>query len=212
MQFEITEGINAFFAGHLARKPTQLELQKLHDEFTVDFEGMVAHANKTGVTYKALLISTLVDKYEQEIQEETEAFNLQTQFTSRATVALDALVQLKTITEAILDSDQSEVIMDAISATPDLKVTLLEPMMLKLYMDDVFKTSHDIYLKGLVKRKDPTLTAVGDDDKPWFSEIKDTGRVTVDLVKRVRKIFNPSLVDVRDGKRIVELVLEGKIK
>lgn len=211
MQKEIVAVIEKFFAEHVGRQLVEGELQKIHDDYVGDYEGMLAHAEANGETFDTVLMRNMQHHFKDQIAASASEFQLKLNFEIAAKLVATSIAKFKQSVEDIVASDHCGAVLTALS-DGDGKVTLLEPAMLKMWLDDSLKSCHDAYLKDLVKRKDPTLTAVASDDQAWFQRIKEDGRVTVDSVKRVRELFHPALVSVLDGRRIIELVLEGKIK
>lgn len=211
MQIEIESAIREFFNEYLSRKPTEAEVLELHDEYTRDYEGMVEHANKAGLTYNTLIKRCLIDAFAEEIQQENDSYKLYLEFINASTLLEAAITKFKESAEAILKSPHTGKVVDMVSSNTDLKVTVLEPQLLKVFLDDAFKACNDATLKEMVLRKDPTLSKKGSDNVAWFPAIGIDDRVTVTAIKRVREIFNPALVSIQEGKRIVEMVLDGTI-
>lgn len=92
------------------------------------------------------------------------------------------------------------------------RVTLLEPLVLQVRLQEALAVAADISLIDYVNRKDPLRKLKNEAGVSWFFPTQSTGHVTVDAIKAVRECLDHRMIDIRDGKRICELIVKGLIK
>ncbi len=119
---------------------------------------------------------------------------------------------LKANMEAISQHEDIGKILSELNEVDERRVTLLEPMLLQIRLKEVLDISHDVYLIDYVNRKDPKRGLLTENAVSWFGPTKESGRVTVDALKAIRECLDHRLLDIKDAKRIGELIIEGKIK
>lgn len=115
-----------------------------------------------------------------------------------------------TLNAIMLDENRDEII-ESLNELDERKVTLLEPAMLKIRLQEALDLCADLTLIEYVNRRDPSRLAHTSGGINWFVAAKTPGRVTVDAIKAIRECLDPRYVSIAEGKRICELILEGKI-
>jgi len=125
---------------------------------------------------------------------------------------LSNIEALKVNLEAIATSDNFQGILDELNELDERRVTLLEPMLLRVRLQEALDLCNDISLIDHCNRHDPERKKVTAYGESWLTTNQAEGRVTIPGIKRIRECLNPALVSIQDGKRIAELIQEGKIK
>lgn len=134
--------------------------------------------------------------------------------------------EFKRLTASILaDLEALKANLTAIAADPEFgnivaelnelderRVTLLEPLVLQVRLQEALEVAADISLIDYVNRKDPLRKLKNEAGVSWFFPTQTSRRVTVDAIKAVRECLDHRLIDIRDGKRICELIAQGLIK
>lgn len=122
-------------------------------------------------------------------------------------------------------SECSEAMDRLMTAYPDLsdlvnqsnelggRVTVLEPLVLQVEMQKLLAKIKDLELIADVQRLDPDRTLVGETNRSWYELAK--GSLNVNAIKELRSAmldsFKRPYFDIRDAKRVCELVKEGQI-
>lgn len=119
---------------------------------------------------------------------------------------------LKANLQAIMVDDNFTDILAALNELDERRVTLLEPMMLQTNLKQALDLAADIQLIDYVNRRDPARLARTAAGASWFFPTKESGRVTVEAVKAIRECLDHRYLTIGEGKRVCELIIEGKIK
>lgn len=131
----------------------------------------------------------------------------------------NSILFIDTVNELLAAMDKAERVIKEIQASADYgylvdevsdsgnRVTVLEPAILNLRMKQITNTCYDMVLIDLCRNKDPKRELVNEEGDNWHELAK--GPMIVKAVKCIREVMGPNRVDIRDGKRIVELVQAG---
>lgn len=94
------------------------------------------------------------------------------------------------------------------------RVTVMEPAVLLVETQRLMRTIKDLELIAEIQTHDPKRERVGETGTNWYSMIKGQ-RPTVAAIKELRSAFKNtlghSMFELRDAKRILELVEQGLI-
>lgn len=132
---------------------------------------------------------------------------------------INSIMFIDAVNELQSAMDKAERVIKEIMAQPDYgdlvnevsdsgsRVTVLEPAILNLRIKQITNICDDLILIDLCRKKDPKRELVNGAGDNWYVLAK--GPNIVKAVKAIREVFGPNRVDIRDGKRIAELVQAG---
>ena len=116
------------------------------------------------------------------------------------------------VVEDIIKSGDNAMIIDEVSDTGS-KITVLEPAVIMVEAKRLMDHIQDLALISTIQRVDPNRVFLDENGQVWYTAVKGNPN-TVNAIKSIRSAFfnvPNARFDIKEAKRIAELIEEGKI-
>lgn len=133
----------------------------------------------------------------------------------------ESVLFIDTVNELLASINKAEYVIKGLMQVPNLlevvteisdtanKVTILEPAVLHVQLRKLTDLCDDITLISIIQETDPKYELRNTKGDSWYELAK--GPKVVTAIQAIRECFGSIRIDVRDGKRIYELVQNGTI-